>query len=41
MIKLEKINWAGHVSLMGEKRNAWNIVNGRPQETRLAESVTC
>jgi hypothetical protein len=29
MIKLRKIRWAGHVTQMGEKRNAYRILVGK------------
>jgi hypothetical protein len=30
MIKSRRISWAGHVSRMGEKRNAYRILVGKP-----------
>jgi hypothetical protein len=32
VIKARKMRWAGHVSLMGEVRCAYNILVGRPEE---------
>jgi hypothetical protein len=29
-----RIRWAGHVTSMGEMRNAYNILNGKPEGTR-------
>jgi hypothetical protein len=34
MIKSRKMRWAGHVALMGEKRNAYRILVGKPEEKR-------
>jgi hypothetical protein len=34
MIKLRCIRWAGHVARMGEKRNAYRILVGKPEEKR-------
>jgi hypothetical protein len=28
------MGWAGHLARMGELRNAYNIVDGRPEEKR-------
>jgi hypothetical protein len=33
MIKLRRMRWAGHVARMGEKRNAYRILVGKPEET--------
>jgi hypothetical protein len=30
MIKPRRMRWAGHVALMGEKRNAYRILVGKP-----------
>jgi hypothetical protein len=30
MIKSRRIRWAGHVARMGEKRNAYRILVGKP-----------
>jgi hypothetical protein len=34
MIKLRWMRWAGHVARMGEKRNAYRILVGKPEEKR-------
>jgi hypothetical protein len=34
MIKSRRITWAGHVALMGEKRNAYRISVGKPEGRR-------
>jgi hypothetical protein len=34
IIKSRKIKWAGHVSRMGEKRNAYRILVGKPDGKR-------
>jgi hypothetical protein len=34
MIKSRRMRWAGHVALMGEKRNAYRILVGKPEEKR-------
>jgi hypothetical protein len=31
MIKSKKLRWTGHVARMGEKRNAYNILVGKPE----------
>jgi hypothetical protein len=33
MIKSRRIGWAGHVTQMGEKRNAYRTLVGNPEET--------
>jgi hypothetical protein len=33
-IKIFKMRWAGHVALMGEKRNAYRILVGKPDGKR-------
>jgi hypothetical protein len=35
MIKSRRMRWTGHVASMGEKRNAYRILVGKPQGTRL------
>jgi hypothetical protein len=35
IIKSRKIRWAGHVARMGEKRNAYRLLVGKPEEKRL------
>jgi hypothetical protein len=34
MIKSRRIRWAGHVARMGETRNAYRILVGKPEEKR-------
>jgi hypothetical protein len=34
MINLRKMKWAGHVALMVEKRNAYNVLVGKPEVKR-------
>jgi hypothetical protein len=34
MIKSRRMRWAGHVALMGEKRNAYRILVGKPEGRR-------
>jgi hypothetical protein len=34
MIKSRRMRWAGHVTRMGEKRNAYRIVVGKPEGKR-------
>jgi hypothetical protein len=31
MIKSRRMGWAGHVAQMGEKRNAYRILVGKPE----------
>jgi hypothetical protein len=31
MIKSRRMRWAGHVGRMGEKRNAYRILVGKPE----------
>jgi hypothetical protein len=31
MTKLRRMRWAGHVARMGEKRNAYRILMGKPE----------
>jgi hypothetical protein len=33
MIKSRRMRWAGHVPRMGEKRDAYRILAGMPEET--------
>jgi hypothetical protein len=35
MIKSRRMRWAGHVTRMGEKRNAYRILVGKPEGKRL------
>jgi hypothetical protein len=40
MIKSRRIRWAGHVARMGEKRNAYRILVGKPGGKRpLGRSI--
>jgi hypothetical protein len=34
MIKSRRMRWAGHVARMGEKRNAYRILVGKPEGRR-------
>jgi transcription termination factor 2 len=34
MIKSRRMRWAGHVARMGEKRNPYRILVGKPKEKR-------
>jgi hypothetical protein len=34
MIKSRRMRWAGHVARVGEKRNAYRILVGKPEERR-------
>jgi hypothetical protein len=31
MMKLRRLRWAGHVALMGEKRNVYRLLVGEPE----------
>jgi hypothetical protein len=33
IIKSRRMEWAGHVARMGETRNAYTILMGKPEET--------
>jgi hypothetical protein len=35
MIESMRIRWAGHTARMGEKRNAYRILVGKPEGKRL------
>jgi hypothetical protein len=35
MIKSRRMRWAGHVARLDEKRNAYNILVGKPEGKRL------
>jgi hypothetical protein len=35
IIKAQKMRWAGHVTRMGEKRNAYRLLVGKPEGNRL------
>jgi hypothetical protein len=34
MIKLRRVRWAGHAARIGEKRNAYKVVVGKPERKR-------
>jgi hypothetical protein len=34
MIKLRRMRWPGHAAWVGEKRNAYWILMGKPETTR-------
>jgi hypothetical protein len=34
VIKLRRVKWAGHIARMGEKRDAYRILVGRPEGRR-------
>jgi hypothetical protein len=35
MIKSRRMRWEGHIARMGEKRNAYRILVGKPEGNRL------
>jgi hypothetical protein len=37
MIKSRRMRWAGHVAQIGEKRNAYRILVGKPEGRRSLE----
>jgi hypothetical protein len=39
MIKSRRMRWAGHVARMGEKRNAYRILPGKPEGRRPLGNV--
>jgi hypothetical protein len=41
MIKSRRMRWAGHVGGMGEKRNAYRILVGKPEEKRPQGRPRC
>jgi hypothetical protein len=42
MIKSRRMRWAGHVARMGEKRNAYRLLVGKPEETiRKTKTQMC
>jgi hypothetical protein len=41
MMKSRKMKWAGHVSRMGEKRNAYRILMGKPEGKRPLGRPKC
>jgi hypothetical protein len=41
MIKSRKMRWAGHVARMGEKRNSFRILVGKPEGKRPLGRPRC
>jgi hypothetical protein len=41
MIKSRRMKWAGHVASMGEKRNAYRILVGKPEGKRPLGRPRC
>jgi hypothetical protein len=41
MIKSRRMRWAGHVSRMGETRNAYRIMVGKPEGKRSLGRPRC
>jgi hypothetical protein len=41
MIKSRRMRWAGHVTCMEDKRNAYRILVGKPEEERPLERLRC
>jgi hypothetical protein len=41
MIKSRRMRWAGHVARMGEKRNAYRILMGKPEGKRPLGRPRC
>jgi hypothetical protein len=41
MIKSRRMRWAGHVARIGEKRNAYRILVGKPEGKRLLGRPRC
>jgi hypothetical protein len=41
MIKSRRTRWAGHVACIGEKRNAYRIMVGKPEGKRPLERPKC
>jgi hypothetical protein len=37
IIKSRKMRWAGHVARMGEKRNVYRLLVGKPEATKKTE----
>jgi hypothetical protein len=40
MIKSRRMRWAGHVTRMGEKRNAYRILAGKPELETIRKTKT-
>jgi hypothetical protein len=41
IIKSKMMRWAGHVERMGEKRNAYRLLVGKPEGNRLLGRSRC
>jgi hypothetical protein len=41
MIKSMRIRWAGHVARMGENKNAYRILVGKPEGKRSLGRTRC
>jgi hypothetical protein len=41
IIKSRRMRWAGHVALMGEKRNAYRLLVGKPEGKRPLGRPRC
>jgi hypothetical protein len=41
MIKSRRMRWAGHVARMGKMRNAYNVLNWKPEWERLLGRSRC
>jgi hypothetical protein len=41
IIKLRRINWAGHVARIGEERNVYRLLIGKPEGKRPLERTRC
>ena len=41
MIKSRRMRWAGHVARMGDKRGAYMVLMGKPEEKRTLGRPRC
>jgi hypothetical protein len=41
MVKLRKMEWAGHVAQMGEKRNVYRLLVRKPEGRRSLRRPRC
>jgi hypothetical protein len=41
IIKSRRMRWAGHVARMGDKRNAYRLLVGKPERRRPLEGPRC
>jgi hypothetical protein len=41
MIKSRRVRWAGHVVRMGENKNAYRILSGKPDGKKLLGRPRC